>query len=101
MQRLGECRPGDYRRLFNDNTVTETFEFHVGIAPVQSQRSALTLTLAAALSNVSENDVFGTVYNDHIRTISLTSDYRWRDDFGGNNYVTLAYRQGLDIFGAS
>src|SRR5216683_24699 len=41
------------------------------------------------------------LYNDSTRTMGLTSDYRLQDNFGGNNYVTLAYRQGLDIFGAS
>jgi hemolysin activation/secretion protein len=96
-----EVHPGDDRRLVNDNTVTEAFELRGSVVPVQSQRSSLTLTLAAGFSNVSENDVFGPVYNDHIRTVSLTSDYRWLDGFGGNNYFTLAYRQGLDIFGAS
>jgi len=52
-------------------------------------------------SNVRENDVFGPIYNDHIRAVTLTSDYRLQDNFGGNNYLTLAYRQGLDILGAS
>ena len=45
--------------------------------------------------------MFGPVYADHIRTLSLTSDYRLQDNFGGNNYLTLNYRQGLDILGAS
>jgi hemolysin activation/secretion protein len=45
--------------------------------------------------------VLGSVYDDHIRTVSLTSDYRLQDGFGGNNFVTLSWRQGLDIFGAS
>jgi hemolysin activation/secretion protein len=45
--------------------------------------------------------VFGPIYNDHIRTVSLTSDYRLQDNFGGNNYFTLTWRQGLDILGAS
>src|SRR4051794_37771369 len=40
-------------------------------------------------------------YNDHIRTASLTADYRLQDHFGGTNFATLTYRQGLDIFGAS
>jgi hemolysin activation/secretion protein len=96
-----EVYPGDWRRLFNDNTITESFEIHASIVPVQSQRQSLVLTAAAGLSNVSERDVFGPVYNDHIRTISLTSDYRLQDGFGGVSYATLSYRQGLDIFGAS
>ena len=96
-----EVRPGDIRRLYNDVTKTESFEIRGSIVPLQSQRSALTLTAAAGFSNVSEKDVFGPIYNDHIRTVSLTSDYRLQDNFGGNNYFTLMYRQGLDIFGAS
>lgn len=96
-----QVRPGDDRRLLNDTTVTEGFELHGSIVPLQSQRSSLVLTAAAALSDVRENDVLGPVYNDHIRTVSLTSDYRLQDGFGGNNFVTLSWRQGLDIFGAS
>ena len=96
-----EVRPGDVRRLYNDNTRTESFEVRGSIAPLQSQSSTLTFTAAAGFSNVSERDVFGPIYNDHIRTVSLTSDYRLRDNFGGNNYFTVAWRQGLDILGAS
>ena len=96
-----EVRPGDERRLLNDNTVTEGFEVHGSIVPLQSQRSSLVLTAATAFSNVRENDVLGPVYDDHIRTVSLTSDYRLQDGLGGNNFVTLSWRQGLDIFGAS
>jgi hemolysin activation/secretion protein len=96
-----EVRPGDSRRLFNDNTKTESFEVHGSVVPLQSQRSALTLTAALGVSNVTESDVFGQIYNDHIRTVSLTSDYRLQDNFGGNNYFTLTWRQGLDILGAS
>jgi len=96
-----EVRPGDVRHLYNDITTTEAFEIHGSIVPLQSQNATLTLTSAANFSNVSERDVFGPSYNDHIRTVSLTSDYRLQDNFGGNNYVTLMWRQGLDIFGAS
>ena len=96
-----EVRPGDYRRLFNDTVKTEWFELRGSIAPVQSQKSSLVLTAAAGFSNVYENDIFGPVYADHIRTISLTSDYRLQDYLGGNNFLTVNYRQGIDILGAS
>jgi len=96
-----DVRPGDERRLYNDSTRTEAFEVRASIAALQSQRSSLTLTAAADFSDVSERDMFGPIYNDHIRTLGLTSDYRLQDNIGGNNYVRLAYRQGLDIFGAS
>jgi hemolysin activation/secretion protein len=96
-----DVRPGDDRRLYNDSTTTEAFEVRGSIVPLQSQWSWLTLTAAFDFSNVGESNVFGPIYKDHIRTVSLTSDYWLQDDFGGNNYVTLTYRQGLDIFGAS
>jgi hemolysin activation/secretion protein len=96
-----EVRPGDYRRLYNDITTTEAFEFHGSFVPIESQRQTLTLTAAAGFSNVSESDVFGKLYDDHVRTISLSSDYRLQDGFGGLNYATLTYRQGLDILGSS
>ncbi|HET7888761.1 MAG TPA: ShlB/FhaC/HecB family hemolysin secretion/activation protein [Bradyrhizobium sp.] len=93
--------PGDYRHAFADNTVTEALQLRTSFAPLQSQRSALTLTAALDVSNVSESDLFGPIYSDRIRTLSLTSDYRLQDGFGGNNYLTATLRQGLDILGAS
>ena len=96
-----EVWPGDYRHLYSDNIKTESFEIRGNIAPLQSQKSSLTLTAAAGFTNATENDVFGPIYADRIRTASLTSDYRLQDDFGGTNYLTVNYRQGLDILGAS
>lgn len=96
-----EVWPGDFRHLVNDNTKTESFEFHGSVVPLQSQRQSLTLTAGLGFSNVTENDMFGLFYADHIRTLSMTSDYRLQDNFGGTNYLTLNYRQGLDILGAS
>jgi hemolysin activation/secretion protein len=96
-----EVWPGDYRHLYSDNIKTESFEIRGSIVPLQSQKSSLTLTAAAGFTNATENDVFGPIYADRIRTASLTSDYRLQDDFGGTNYLTLNFRQGLDILGAS
>jgi hemolysin activation/secretion protein len=96
-----EVWPGDYRHLYSDNIKTESFEVRGSIAPLQSQKSSLTLIAAAGFTNATENDVFGPIYADRIRTASLTSDYRLQDDFGGTNYLMVNYRQGLDILGAS
>ena len=94
-------RPGDARRLASDITTTEAFELRASIIPLQSQSSTLTVTAATTYSNVSEHDLYGPWYNDHIRTASLTADYKLQDNFGGTNYATVAFRQGLDILGAS
>lgn len=96
-----EVWPGDWRRLFADNTKTEAFEVRASIAPVMSQKQSLTLTMAAGFSNVSEQADFGPIYFDAIRTISLNADYRLQDNFGGTNFLTVNWRQGLDILGAS
>ena len=93
--------PGDYRHAYSDNTTTELLQVRASFVPLQSQRSALTLTTALDISNVSESDLFGPIYSDRIRTVSLTSDSRLQDSFGGNNFLTVTLRQGLNIFGAS
>ena len=94
-------RPGDARRLDSDITTTEAFEVRASTVPIMSQSSALTLTLAGTFGNVAEHDLYGPWYNDHIRTASLTADYRLQDRFGGTNYATMTFRQGLDVLGAS
>jgi len=96
-----EVRPGDFRHLYSDNIKTESFEIRGSIVPLQSQKSSLTLTAAGGFTNATEKDVFGPIYADRIRTASLTADYRLQDSFGGINYLTVNYRQGLDILGAS
>ncbi|HZR77295.1 ShlB/FhaC/HecB family hemolysin secretion/activation protein [Bradyrhizobium sp.] len=93
--------PGDYRHAFADNTTTEGLQLRGSFAPLQSQRASLILTAALDVSNVSESDMFGPIYTDRIRTVSLTADSRLQDNFGGNNYLTVTWRQGLDILGAS
>ena len=96
-----DVRPGDDRSLYNTHTRTNSYEVRGSVVPLQSQRSTLTLIAAASFSDVSERDSSGAIYNDHIRTVSMTADYRLQDHFGGINYLTLTGRQGLDILGAS
>jgi hemolysin activation/secretion protein len=96
-----DVRPGDDRSLFNTHTRTDSYELRGSLVPLQSQMSTLTLTAAAGFSDVSATDTSGAIYNDHIRTVSMTGDYRLRDSLGGTSYLTLTGRQGLDILGAS
>ena len=92
------ARPGDDRRLVNDNTTTESAEIHGSIVPIVSQRESLTLTVAMGFSDLMENNqfspTFGPIYNDRIRTISLTSSYRLQDALGGTNYATMTFPTG-------
>jgi hemolysin activation/secretion protein len=96
-----EVRPGDWRREYGDVTTTQSFELHISAVPLQSQSQTLTLTAGAQFTDVSESDMFGPLYRDHLRLISLSGDYRLKDDFGGVNYVTATLRQGLGVLGAS
>jgi hemolysin activation/secretion protein len=96
-----QVQPGDYRRALGDVTTTEAAELRASIVPLQSQRQGLTLTTTLSYNNVSESDSFGSIYKDFIRTAALSADYRLKDDFGGTNYLTLSWRQGLDILGAN
>jgi hemolysin activation/secretion protein len=96
-----DVAPGDARRILDTHTRTETFELRGTIAPLQTQRSSLWLTATAGYSDVAESDALGTNYSDHIRTVSLTADYRLHDDLAGWNYLTVIYRQGIDVLGAS
>jgi hemolysin activation/secretion protein len=96
-----DVRPGDNRSLSNTHTRTDSYELRGSLVPLMSQRSTLTLTAAAGFSDVSESSSSGAIYNDHIRTVSVTADYRLQDQLGGTNYLTLTGRQGLNILGAS
>ena len=96
-----ETWPGDDRRQLATNIKSNSFELRASIDPLQTRKSALRLTVAANYSDVSERDMLGTTYRDHIRTVDLRADYRLSDDLGGLNYLNLTLRQGIDVFGAS
>jgi hemolysin activation/secretion protein len=96
-----DVRPGDDRRQFDTRTLTDSFELRGSIVPVKARQHALTLTATAGLSEVRSTDIFGLIYHDRIRTVGLAADYRLQDDFGGTNYLSLGWRQGLGILGAS
>lgn len=93
--------PNDERRRFDTHTQMETYELKGSIIPLETRRSSLWLTATAGWSDVSERDSFGVNYIDHIRTASLTADYKLQDNLDGWNYVTAIWRQGLDVLGAT
>lgn len=96
-----DVAPGDIRKEIDTHTITETFEAKGSIVPLQTRKSSLTLTGIIGFSDSREFDDFGPTYNDHLRYVSLTADYKLQDNFGGLNYLSVTARQGLNIFGAS
>jgi hemolysin activation/secretion protein len=96
-----EIWPGDYRRQLGTRSQIETYELKASFVPIETRRSSFWLTAAAGFSDVMERDSFGLTYRDHIRTVSLTADYKLQDNLDGWNYLTLVWRQGLDVLGAS
>jgi hemolysin activation/secretion protein len=93
--------PNDNRRQTHTHTTTETYAVKGTIVPLQTRTQALWLTAAMGFSEVTERNTLGAAYNDHLRFVSLTADYRLHDELEGWNYLTLTLNQGLDVLGAS
>jgi hemolysin activation/secretion protein len=83
------------------HTQFETYVLKGSIVPLETRRSTLVLTGAAEFTDEHDTDVFGLIYNDHVRAVSLTADYKLQDDLNGWNYLTVIGRHGLNLFGAS
>ena len=93
--------PGDARQQFNDHTETATYEVKGSVVPWETRKSSLWLTGIFGYSDTSERDSSGMTYNDHLRYVSLTADFKLQDNFAGWNYLNITGRQGLGILGAS
>ena len=93
--------PGDIRRLFDTSIDSIAFELRGSIAAVETQKFTLRLTLAAGAGEFIERNIFGTVYNDHVRTLDAIADATFSDMFSGRDFLTVLFRQGLPMFGAS
>lgn len=74
---------------------------YMSYAPLRTRETSLKFTAMAGLRHAKEEDPTGTIYDDHIRAVSLSAEYQQRDSFGGANYAVLTGRVGLPIFGAS
>jgi hemolysin activation/secretion protein len=96
-----EVRPGDERRAFDTLDRAETYELRGSLVPLRTRDASLWLTAFATLGNYSETDNGGEIYRDHLRTVTLSTDYQMHDRLDGWNYLTVNVRQGLDVFGAS
>jgi hemolysin activation/secretion protein len=97
----GEIWPNDERRLVATRTVSETLEARLTTVPRRTRTSSLWLTAGMAIGNFSEREDTGFLYKDYVRAVSLGADYQVQDTSGAWNYVTLTFRQGLPLFGAS
>ena len=93
--------PGDGRRQTNTNSETKTLEVKGSVVPIETRKSSLWLTAVAGITDSLERDSAGMHYDDHLRTLGLIADYKLNDRFAGWNYLTLAFRQGFTILGAS
>lgn len=97
----GEVWPSDETQATNTHTATTTAALKATFVAWRGRDSSLWLGLGAALSNVAQKDDVGTIYNDYVRTASLSADYQSQDRFGGFNYFSAALTHGADIMGAS
>src|SRR5262249_32931767 len=79
----------------------ETYALRASIVPLETRKSSLVLTAATEFTEQRSTDFAGLVFNDHVRAVSLTADYKLHDDLNGWNYLTLIGKHGLNAFGAS
>jgi hemolysin activation/secretion protein len=93
--------PGDYRRQLNTQTDSSAVEIRGSIAPLQTQKSSLRLTVAAGAGYFTEKNELGRIYADEVRTATLAADGNFTDSWGGHDYLGVAFRQGLGILGAT
>ena len=96
-----DVRPGDVRRAFDERTTTDSAELHGSFVPWKTQVSSLVLTGSFATTDAFSRDMFGTIYGDHVRTFGLSADYKLVDPLKGTNYLTVAFRRGVNVLGAS
>lgn len=96
-----EVRPGDLRRDYGVVTRTESVELRGSFAPIETRRTSLIVTTSFVATDSHEHDILGVVYQDRIRTLNLTADWRLQDDFGGTNYLTVVGKQAIDVLGAT
>ena len=97
----GEIWPGDETRQTKTHTDTLTFALRASAVAWRTRKSSLWLTLGASYSDVTQENLSGTLYKDHVRAVSLTGDYQLKDRFEGFNYLTVTVTHGADIMGAS
>lgn len=93
--------PGDYRRQWNTQTDSSAIEIRGSIIPIETQKSSLRLTVAAGAGYFTEKNEWGRIYSDQVRTVTFAADENYADGWGGHDYLGLALRQGLGVFGAT
>jgi hemolysin activation/secretion protein len=96
-----EVWPGDGRRAVEDRTVDQGYELRASIAPHQTRKSAVLLSIAAHFSDPYEKTSFDYVYRDHVRQITVAANLKAQDPLDALNYLTVALRQGVDVWGAT
>jgi hemolysin activation/secretion protein len=97
----GVVRPDDIRRVLDTRISTLSYEVRGSFVPIATREMALSFSAGLGFIDSSEHDLKGTNYDDRVRLISLTANYRFRDQLGAWNFVSVVLRQGLDALGAS
>jgi len=97
----GLQKPGDIRSIIDTRDRSAGFDLRGSIVPLRSRDASLWLTAGFGVTESYEDDVIAPDYRDHIRAIYLSADFQLHDRLNGWNYLTVAARQGLPIFGAN
>jgi hemolysin activation/secretion protein len=93
--------PDDYRRQWNTQTDSTAVEIRGSIMPIETQKSALRLTVSLGGGYFTEKNEWGGIYTDQVRTATFAADGNYADGSGGHDYLGLAFRQGFGALGAT
>lgn len=96
-----EVRPSDERRLIDTLSFSETLGVRASLALYRSRAFSVLLRGDLQVRDAVERTDFGTTYHDRLRPVGAAADIQLSDSLGGETYLTVGLRQGLDILGAS
>lgn len=96
-----EVWPDDSRREDDTRTISRFYELRGSVSPIELKDTALAFTAALDITDETETDAFGPIYEDHVRAAVLKADSKVHDGLDGWNYVSVLARQGIDGLGAN
>ena len=84
-------------------TKSDSFSASAGLRyPLTRMRSSsLWASVEADFRDAHEENDFGTTFNDRLVVLRGSLDYSSKDDFGGQNFISVTVSQGLTVAGAS
>lgn len=89
-----DVRQDGIKALLDTRTQTDEAGIYASMKPLRTREMSLGFVLSAGLRNAEEHNIFGPVYDDRIRAVSLAADLQVHDKYEGSTYLVVALRHG-------